>query len=181
MIVTHIRKSNLIPSVWQGGETFEYAIYPPTSTYAARNFLVRLSCATITSIPSTFTQFSGYQRFLVMLDNELHISHNGVAEQYKKHELFTFNSNASITSTSLGNDFNLMLREDISAQVTIFPFCQTNVTNKFAVLFALQAGIVVINEQEYELKETDALWIENDFKTELNIQSNFKTVLALWD
>lgn len=42
-----IQKRNLKSSLWEGGETFEYYIYPKNSNYAARDFLFRISSATI--------------------------------------------------------------------------------------------------------------------------------------
>lgn len=69
MKITKISKDTLIPTIWDGGETFEYYIYPENALYANRDFLFRISAATITKVPSTFTKFKNYQRFLVMLDN----------------------------------------------------------------------------------------------------------------
>ena len=56
-------------SIWSGGLTYEYMIYPETANYTNRDFVFRISSATIEKVPSEFTKFKGYHRYLVMLDN----------------------------------------------------------------------------------------------------------------
>lgn len=47
-------------SIWSGGLTYEYLIYPKTANYSDRNFVFRVSSATIEKVPSEFTKFKGY-------------------------------------------------------------------------------------------------------------------------
>lgn len=103
-------KKNLIPALWNGGETYEYFISPGNAVYGERNFDFRISSATIEKAPSEFTRFQGYDRYLVMLDSELVILRNSAPEKYKNHEIFCFNSDDHIISSSTGNDFNLMIK-----------------------------------------------------------------------
>lgn len=60
-----------------------------------------------------FTRFDGYQRFLLMLDNDLEIQRNGIIERYQKHEILKFDSSDDVESYSLGMDFNLMIKKEI--------------------------------------------------------------------
>jgi len=44
MKITKISKDMLIPTIWDGGETFEYYIYPENALYANRDFFVSDKC-----------------------------------------------------------------------------------------------------------------------------------------
>ncbi len=156
-----ISKSDLIPSVWDGGKTHEYFIFPADSSYAARDFDFRISSASIEKTPSNFTRFENYQRYLVMLDNELRINRNGIDEKYSKNEIFPFDSADIIQSFSLGNDFNLMIRKGEK----VF---QLNVQTLHAVyehawmfVFAIAETMLKVNQAEITLKNNDLLIIEN--------------------
>lgn len=97
-----ISKSTIKSSVWDGGETNEYFIFPENSVYAKRNFLFRISAASIHKTPSKFTRFDGYKRYLVMLDGVLKINRNGKEENYSEREVFKFNSSDKIISFNTG-------------------------------------------------------------------------------
>lgn len=166
-----ISKKNLNASVWDGGKTFEYFIYPPEATYAKRDFLFRISTATIEKTPSNFTQFENYQRFLVMLDNDLNIQRNGKKERYKKEEVFSFDSNDEIISQTLGNDFNLMIdKERLSAKVF---FLNAEIQSKHSIifLFSLTDVRIKINNKRVDLKKDDLILIENKDQLEVLIKA----------
>ncbi|MDR0227886.1 MAG: HutD family protein [Flavobacteriaceae bacterium] len=181
MNIQHIKKSTLQPALWQGGQTFEYLIFPPNSKYTERNFDMRISSATIETVPSLFTQFDGYQRYLVMLDSTLNIVHNGSKEQYEEGDLFAFESNALIESFSIGSDFNLMLKKGIEAKVTIETELEHSQEAKYIVLFALQQSTIMINQVTYLLEKTDCLWIEQKDIETIAIKVSGKVVLAMWN
>ncbi|MCO5259235.1 MAG: HutD family protein [Crocinitomicaceae bacterium] len=161
MKISIIKKSTLIPSIWDGGKTYEYCIYPPTSSYNERNFDFRISCATIEKTPSNFTRFEGYQRFLVMLDNDLSIIRNGIEEKYAKNQLFSFHSNDEIQSFSLGNDFNLMVKEDINAINFSITTVHQSYGNQWIVLFSLEDCEVEINQKIIHLDKNDLIVVNN--------------------
>jgi len=69
-------KKDTKASIWSGGLTYEYMIYPETAIYSNRDFIFRISSAVIEDIPSEFTKFKGYSRYLVMLDNSLDVEIN---------------------------------------------------------------------------------------------------------
>lgn len=73
MNIRLLPKKDSKASIWSGGLTYEYMIYPEIANYTDRDFLFRISSATIEKVPSEFTQFKGYYRYLVMLDNSLDI------------------------------------------------------------------------------------------------------------
>ena len=108
MEIKIFKKEEIIPGIWEGGKTWELFIWPPDKKYKNRDFDFRLSTASIEKSPSDFTRFEGYQRYLIMIDNDLNIIRNEEMEHYKKNEVFEFDSSDEIKSFSVGNDFNLM-------------------------------------------------------------------------
>lgn len=180
MQIRVIKKEEVASSRWSGGETREYAIHPQGATYADRVFDFRISSATIEAVPSVFTQFDGYRRYLAMLDGNLQLTQNGKDQGYKKHELFTFPSTASITSFTQGTDFNLMLREQVVDEVVEVrnqPF-QTN--QPFVLLFALEEAEVVINNQSFKLQPWDCLLVHNQNKTTVAVEFNQQLIVGYW-
>lgn len=181
MKVTHIKKRSIVPSQWSGGATYEYLIYPSTSTYTARDFDFRISSASIDDVPSVFTKFNGYQRYLVMLDGSLDCVHNEVKEQYAQHALFSFKSSDVIASYTTGNDFNLMIRDDIAAEVRVCDSLDVVKTSRFCMLYALQEGAVFIQDVMYTVEIGDCLLIQNLALTPLNLASLQKNVFGFWE
>ncbi|MCD0466495.1 HutD family protein [Flavobacterium sp. ENC] len=78
-------KKETTASVWSGGLTYEYMIYPETARYSDRDFVFRVSSAVIEEVPSAFSKFKGYNRYLVMLDNSLPIEINKEKKVYEKY------------------------------------------------------------------------------------------------
>lgn len=180
MKVTHIKKDSIVPSQWSGGATYEYLIFPSTSTYIARDFDFRISSASIDDVPSVFTTFNNYQRYLVMLDGSLDCVRNEVKEYYAQHELFSFKSSDVIESYSKGNDFNLMIREDIAAEVKVYRSLDTIKNSRFCLIYALQEGIISIQDVTYAVEIGDCLFIQNQKLTPLNLVSLQTIVFGFW-
>ena len=162
MNITIISKNDITPSIWDGGKTYEYFISPADSSYSNRDFDFRISSATIEKTPSDFTNFKGYHRFLVMLDNDLSIKRNNIDEHYSKHEIFEFDSADKIQSFSLGNDFNLMVRNGSKPFDLKVKSLDNTYKNKMIFAFAIQETILTINQQEVKLNENDLLLIDNE-------------------
>ena len=55
MNIKNINFNDLIANDWSGGKTYEYYIFPETADYQNKDFLFRISSATIESKPSNFT------------------------------------------------------------------------------------------------------------------------------
>lgn len=95
---------------WTSGTSTEIFIYPSAASFAERNFLFRISTATVEAEESTFTFFKGVTRHLMILKGELELIHEG---RYKKHlEPFdqdTFSGEWSTHSKGKVTDFNLMV------------------------------------------------------------------------
>ena len=167
MKITKISKDTLIPTIWDGGETFEYYIYPENALYVKRDFLFRISAATITKVPSTFTKFNDYKRFLVMLDKDLDINNNEKKERYTPKDIFKFDSNSDIISYTKGNDFNLMVSKNVEIADVFFLNDTVQLNQSFIFLFALKDTLIELNNEMINLKKTDLLLIENKNQSDI--------------
>lgn len=96
---------------WACGTSTEIFIYPGNGSFAERNFLFRISTATVEAEESTFTFFEGITRHLMILKGELELIHEG---RYTKHlqpyDQDTFSGEWSTRSKGKITDFNLMLK-----------------------------------------------------------------------
>ena len=164
-------KKDCIAAIWSGGLTYEYMIYPETARYSERDFLFRISSATIEKVPSEFTKFNGYYRYLVMLDNSLDIEVNKEKKVYTKYEIMEFNSDDEVTSYTKGIDFNWMVSEKIRHHKLQITNSNQNCNAHIILLFSLDTTLIKINEKPYDLEPYDLLVIENQKKE--NIMLHF--------
>ena len=164
-------KKDCTAAIWSGGLTYEYMIYPETASYGDRDFIFRISSATIEKVPSEFTKFKGYYRYLVMLDNSLDIEVNKEKKVYEKYEIMEFNSDDEVTSYTKGIDFNWMVSEKISHHKLQITQRNQNCNAQMILLFSLDTTLIKINEKPYDLERYDLLVIENPKKE--NIMLHF--------
>jgi len=164
-------KKDTKASIWSGGLTYEYMIYPETANYSNRDFVFRISSATIEKVPSEFTKFKGYHRYLVMLDNSLDIEVNKEKKVYEKYEIMEFNSDDEVTSYTKGIDFNWMVSEKIDHHKLQITQLNQNCNAQIILLFSLHTTVIKINEKSYDLEPYDLLVIENQEKE--NIMLHF--------
>ena len=181
MILHLLPKENCKPAVWSGGLTYEYMIYPKTANYADRDFAFRISSATIEQEPSVFTQFKGYHRYLVMLDNGLDIEINQEKKLYEQYEIMEFNSNDAVTSYTKGIDFNWMVSEKISQHQLKVTNSNQNCNAQIVFLYSLDTSVIQINEKPYDLKPYDLLVIENPEKTDMILRFSNKCLFGVLD
>jgi environmental stress-induced protein Ves len=116
---------NIIPqtsqqiSSWSGGTTTQLFIYPEHTEYAKRDFMFRISTATVETERSTFTSLPGFSRILMILKGELTIHHVG---QYDKKllpfETDMFDGSWRTSAEGLVTDFNIMFAQDQNASLT---------------------------------------------------------------
>ncbi|WKL48337.1 HutD family protein [Flavobacterium pectinovorum] len=164
-------KKDTTASIWSGGLTYEYMIYPETARYSDRYFVFRISSATIEKVPSEFTKFKGYHRYLVMLDNSLDIEVNQEKKVYERYEIMEFNSDDEVTSYTKGIDFNWMVSEKIGHHKLHITQSNQNCNAQIVLLFSLHTTVIKINEKPYHLEPYDLLIIENQKKK--NIMLDF--------
>src|SRR6476660_8146686 len=81
---------------WASGTSTEIFIYPSNGSFADRNFLFRISTATVEAEESTFTFFEGITRHLMILKGELELIHEGrYTKHLKPYDQDTFSGNGT--------------------------------------------------------------------------------------
>jgi environmental stress-induced protein Ves len=104
----------LVASRWSGGTTTQFDLYPDHASYTARDFIYRVSSATIEEDPSTFTALPDYQRWIAMLSAPVKLEHEaGETVTLEPREVYTFDGGRMTRSFGCGKDFNLMVRKGV--------------------------------------------------------------------
>lgn len=134
---------------WSGGLTTELAISPAEALYADRNFLWRISSATVETEKSDFTPLPDYERRLMILCGALRIRHDGGAWEalpaYREHR---FDGASHTESEGKVTDFNLMLKKGAcEGSLSAISFEETA-----SVRISEQADAVLIYCVEREIK-----------------------------
>ncbi len=181
MKISLFSKKDSKASIWSGGLTYEYMIYPETANYTDRDFVFRISSATIEEVPSVFTKFKGYCRYLVMLDNSLEIEVNKEKRTYEKYEIMEFNSDDDVTSYTNGMDFNWMISEKISRHKLEITSINQNCNAQIIILFSLDTTVITINEKPYDLEPYDLLVIENQKKEDVILHFSNECLFGILD
>lgn len=98
-------------STWSGGTTTELAIYPEGTSYKERDFAWRLSSANVDLDESTFTSLPGIWRYIMVIEGEMELEHEGYHKIYlKPYEQDSFSGEWVTRSKGRVRDFNLMLK-----------------------------------------------------------------------
>jgi len=111
-IVKHFKKEDYTVSSWSGGKTIQLAIAPGDAVYADRDFLWRLSSATVELEESDFTALPDYNRWITPLKGDMVLSHNeGPEIDLQPYQVHAFDGADRTHSRGCCTDFNLMLRK----------------------------------------------------------------------
>lgn len=106
-------------ATWSGGITKEIEIYPKTSSYSERNFLWRLSSATVTDENSIFTELPAYDRFLMVQKGDVRLSIGDKEEIYlSEFECCEFDGGDTTNSQGKIIDYNLMIKKGNKGKLT---------------------------------------------------------------
>lgn len=122
MKITVISEETVSTSSWSGGISKQYYIYPPTSSYAARDFQFRLSMATSSAEEeAAYSHLENITRHLIMLEGTAHVFHKGhydlVMQPYK--EIDVFDGGWESSGSGKVTDFNLMLGKGASGKMSV--------------------------------------------------------------
>jgi environmental stress-induced protein Ves len=116
-----IRKaSTLTTSRWSGGTTTELFIWPETATYAARDFGIRISTATVELPVSEFTPLPGIDRTLMVLEGTLKLEFatgdSPTEIELEPLEIAHFSGGLPTTGYGQVRDFNVMCANGFFAE-----------------------------------------------------------------
>jgi uncharacterized protein len=104
-----IRKSEQSTTSWSGGTTTQLFIYPENSSYQERNFLFRISTATVEAEESVFTHLPGISRQIMILEGSLKLEHTGrYTKNLHRFETDSFEGDWETKGFGRATDFNLM-------------------------------------------------------------------------
>ena len=97
-------------SNWSGGTTTQLAIFPPEAKYADRDFLWRVSSATVELEASDFTVLPDYERLIATLKGDIVLTDNdGAPLRLQPYAVHAFSGADATHSVGRCTDFNLML------------------------------------------------------------------------
>lgn len=168
MITKIINSNEFIKTSWSGGDTTEFIIYPNGSTLSKRDFDFRISSATFTSTSSTFSDYTGYERYILPLTGKLSVSHEGLYERnLSAYELEYFMGDWTTNSTNTLDcaDFNFIVKKDCHSNLSILESQSVFVPKKNGVLciYSRDEFSIVVNESEkIEVSSNSLLYIEED-------------------
>lgn len=113
MTIQHLTPNDYITTKWSGGLTTQLGIAPEGAVYADRDFLWRLSSATVEDAESNFTALPDYERLISTLEGTIELSHNGGEKlTLRPYEVHRFDGGDDTHSWGRCRDFNLMLRKE---------------------------------------------------------------------
>ncbi len=107
-----IKPEKYITGKWSGGTTTQLVIYPEDASYSERNFIFRLSSATVDIEQSDFTHLPDYDRWLMILSGNARLVHDNKREiVLSPYEYDSFGGEESTVSYGKVTDYNLMLKK----------------------------------------------------------------------
>lgn len=174
MLIRIIKSDEYIKSKWSGGKTTQIGIYPEDAEYKDRDFLWRISSATVDMEESTFTALPDYNRVIMTIKGGMELIHNGggpiALEPFESHE---FDGGALTVSRGRVVDFNLMMRKErCSGFVHAFRlingqekaiFWENGGPDETALFYAYGTDVsMLIDGEGYKLEEGDSLVLEGD-------------------
>lgn len=107
-----LKEENYNISKWTGGKTKELAIFPRASKYLDRDFIWRLSSATVELEESDFSKLPDYNRVIMVLEGSVVLTYDGKKTvRLKELEQDSFDGASRTKSFGKITDFNLMVRK----------------------------------------------------------------------
>lgn len=142
-------------SRWSGGVTTEMFIFPPYASYAKRDFLFRISSASVDEEQTEFTPLSGITRLITPLSSGFVLTHlNEGGEKTVRlgpRQIHRFDGGARTLCRGAGNDLNLMLK-GCSGEMVYAPGCRIKFEGDFLFVYALE-DMATENGEKASLKK----------------------------
>ena len=185
MTVSHLTPATYRTSRWSGGETTELAIWPRGAVYGRRDFLFRVSSATVELEESTFTALPDYERRIATLEGSIRLIHDGgrplVLAPFQVH---AFDGGSETVSFGRCRDFNLMLRKGRAAgSLTALTSGETPLPMPlkadWALLYCAEGRCTVtVDDVAYGLSSGESLFLEAPIASTLTLQGEARLMLA---
>jgi uncharacterized protein len=159
---------------WANGTSTELFIFPENGDFLTRDFLFRISTATVEAETSTFSFFEGVERTLMILEGKLTLDHVGrYTKELKTFDQDNFSGEWDTKSKGKVKDFNLMCKKGASVNVQHFPF-SSNETKRLELKGSM--GFIYVQSGVYNcrgevLTPGDTLQIEKGVENEIEIKA----------
>lgn len=117
-----VKREDFVTTQWDGGETTQLTIYPEDSSFSDKNFLWRISSASFTSTESKFSDFTGYQRYILPLEGELFLEHKGLyVRNLSKYDIEYFDGSWTTFSKNTLDcrDYNFIVKSGYLSKMQI--------------------------------------------------------------
>jgi len=154
-----IKKDTFKTSLWSGGTTTELYIYPENAIYENKDFLLRLSSATVDLEESIFTPLEGIQRYIAPINGSLKLFHNDRSLILEPYECYAFDGGIETTSEGKVTDFNLMLSKEVSGSLQSFFLEKTikieNSKENCFLIYAPEISLSIVGKERYHLSSGD--------------------------
>ena len=159
MIIRHLTAADFRTSAWSGGTTTELFLYPEGGSYAARNFLFRISSATVDLEESDFTALPGVERYITPLQGSFTLTHPGTSpvELPPLAPPYRFPGDIPTHCVGKATDFNLMLKG--CQGVMQLHRCSAPIRIGFNGFYAVENGVFTLEAQRFEMRKGDLLII----------------------
>lgn len=158
-----VRNDDIKNHQWSGGDSKELYIYPANSNINS-DFNFRISTATIKPGEYDFSDFSGYNRLLVLLSGDLHLNIENNIKHLLPYSHVFFKGEDKVKSTAEFNclDFNLIYKPNI--EILNFKFIEDNFNGQdenskgIHVYYNLESQKhITLNNNQYSLYPGDTM------------------------
>jgi environmental stress-induced protein Ves len=178
-----IRAFNTKSSTWSGGTTSEIYIFPNGSEFQKRDFLFRLSAATVEVEESIFTPLPEINRTLMVLEGNIHLFHeNHHAKKLSEFEQDSFKGDWNTKSKGKVTDFNLMCKGKTSGELKHIQLKESqpskiDLSSEKELFFVVNGSLIFENQI---LEKGDLLAFENEnHLQEIKFSSNFCDLIQI--
>lgn len=176
-----IRSASHTTKEWSNGTSKQLFIYPDSSSYEEKNFIIRASTATVESDTSVFANLPNHKRSIILLNGNVSLEdkNNAIVElqNFKPH---FFDGNMGITSHGKGTDFNFMVKDGNKFDVKTFElendpqgltlYRDKNYERHFHFFYLLNGHLEIHTQNEHiALKKEDVLIIKLQSKDQVDV------------
>lgn len=185
MNLIHLKPEDYVVSTWSGGTTTQLGIAPQGAVYADRDFMWRVSSATVDLEVSDFTPLPDYDRLISTLEGEIDLTHNGgEVIHLTPYSVHGFDGGWETHCAGKCRDFNLMTRKGVcmgrmEAVEGPTSVCVGGKSNDTAILYCGMGEVRVQAEgQTVTLKRGEALLVEAAEETSLTVSDGGRLILT---
>ncbi len=169
MKIAHLTAADFRTSCWSGGTTTELYLYPEGGSYASREFLFRISSATVDLEESDFTALPGVERYITPLSGGFTLTHPDATPVVLGPLAPPYRFWGDIPTHCVGKatDFNLMLQG--CDGVMELHHSSAPIRPGFSGFYAVEDGVFSVNQQRYGMKKGEMLTVFSEENATLDL------------